>query len=75
MHVSGVEFVDNFNSELIVLKTAEEVLTIKGRDLNINKLSLEDRNVLVNGTVYSLIYTEKGVLGVKGRGLLSKLFK
>jgi len=75
MSVTGIEYVESFNSELIVLKTAEEILTIKGLELNVNKLSLEDGNVIVNGTVDSIIYTKKGVLGAKGMGFLSKLFK
>ncbi len=75
MSVTGVEYVESFNSESIVLKTAEEILTIKGLELNVNKLSLEDGNVIVGGTVESIVYTEKGVLGAKGMGFLSKLFK
>ncbi|MGV8147437.1 MAG: sporulation protein YabP [Alkaliphilus sp.] len=75
LSLTGIESVESFNSELIVLKTPEEILTVKGLGMNINKLSLEDGNVRVKGKVYSIVYTTKGVLGAKGIGFLSKLFK
>jgi len=75
LSVSGVEHVNNFNSEMIVLETVAGVLTIKGEDLDVNKLSVEDGNVSVSGTVYSLNYSDRESLGSKGAGFLGRMFK
>lgn len=73
--VSGVEHVNNYNSELIIVETVEGVLTIKGQDLDISKLNLEDGNVSIQGFVYSLVYSDREGLGSKGAGFLSRMFK
>jgi len=75
LSISGVEHVNNFNSELIILETVTGVMTIKGYDLDVNKLNLEDGNVIIQGTVYSMVYSEKDAFGSKGSGFLGKLFK
>ncbi|WP_176758802.1 sporulation protein YabP [Alkaliphilus peptidifermentans] len=75
LSISGVEHVNSFNSELIVLETIEGVLTIKGQELDVNKLNLEDGNVVVTGIVYSLAYSNRDSLGSKGSGFLGKMFK
>jgi len=75
LSVSGVEHVNNFNSEMIVLETVAGVLTIKGEDLDVNKLNVEDGNVSVSGTVYSLNYSDREGLGSKGAGFLGRMFK
>jgi len=75
LSVSGVEHVNNFNSENIVLETVAGVLTIKGEELDVNKLNVEDGNVSVTGTVYSLVYSDRESLGSKGAGFLGRMFK
>jgi len=75
LSVSGVEHVNNFNSELLVLDTVAGVLTIKGEELDVNKLNVEDGNVSVTGTIYSLVYSDRESLGSKGSGFLGRMFK
>jgi sporulation protein YabP len=75
LSVSGVEHVNNFNSELLVLDTVAGVLTIKGEELDVNKLNVEDGNVSVSGTIYSLVYSDRESLGSKGSGFLGRMFK
>ncbi len=75
LSISGVEHVNSFNSELITLETVAGAMTIKGYDLDVNKLNLEDGNVIIQGNIYSMVYSEKDSFANKGSGFLGKLFK
>lgn len=75
LSISGVERVDNFNDELIILQTVNGILTIKGEELDVNKLNVEDGNVSVKGTINSLAYSDRQSLGEKSSGFLGKMFK
>lgn len=75
LNVSGVEHVNSFNSELVILETVAGVLTIKGEELDISKLNVEDGNVSVSGTIYGLNYSDRESIGAKGAGFLGRMFK
>lgn len=68
--VSGVEEVESFDENSIVLSTVRGGLEVQGEGLHIEKLSLDGGDLLVEGLVYGLIYTEER--RSKG-GLLSRL--
>ena len=69
LHISGVTDVDCFNENEIRLYTELGTLTVKGRGLHINEISVESGDALVEGEVASLVYGDKvsRKLGVKGR--------
>ena len=69
LHISGVTDVDCFNENEIRLYTELGTLTVKGRVLHINEISVESGDALVEGEVASLVYGDKvsRKLGVKGR--------
>ncbi|SDY57309.1 sporulation protein YabP [Proteiniborus ethanoligenes] len=73
--ISGVEYVESFNDNTIILFTSKGGLTIKGASLNISKLNLDDGNVTIQGIINSLNYTNKELSANKGGGLLGKMFK
>lgn len=75
LSVSGVEHVNNFNSEMIVLDTVAGVITIKGEELDVNKLNVEDGNVSVTGSIYSINYSDRESIASKGSGFLGRMFK
>ena len=75
LSISGVEHVDSYNEKMVVVDTIKGAMTIKGEMLNINKLDLEDGNVIVEGIINSIIYTNKDISKYKGSGILSKMFK
>lgn len=54
--VSGVEEVERFDEESIVLTTTMGELEVRGEGLHIEKLSLEGGELHVEGTVTALIY-------------------
>ncbi len=74
LNVTGVEGVDNFNDETVVLITSKGKLTIKGEKLNISKLNVEEGKLMVKGIINSLIYSEYEGQREKV-SLVKKLFK
>ena len=54
--ISGVEEVERFDEESIILTTNMGELEIRGEGLHIEKLSLEGGELHVEGTVTALIY-------------------
>lgn len=75
LSISGVEHVNNFNSELIIVDTIAGIITIKGEDLDVKKLSLEDGNISINGTIDAITYSERQSFSAKSSGFFSKMFK
>ncbi|MDA8065103.1 MAG: sporulation protein YabP [Thermaerobacter sp.] len=66
--VSGVEQVASFDEEEVVLATDLGNLTIRGRELRIQQLNLEDGSFAVEGTLSSLSYTEGRGRRARGGG-------
>lgn len=72
LSLSGVEDVESFDENMIVMYTSKGLLTIRGAGLHIERLSLEGGEVNVEGFVDSLEYQDED----KSRhGLFSRLFK
>jgi len=69
--ISGVEEVESFDENTIVMTTARGTLVVRGEDLHIEKLSLDGGDLKVEGTVESLVYEE----GREKGGLLSRLWR
>ncbi|WP_026895561.1 sporulation protein YabP [Clostridiisalibacter paucivorans] len=75
LSISGIEHVNSFDENTIVLSTVQGLLTITGKELNINKVNLEDGNVKIEGHVEGLVYSNKEFTKEKGKGFLKKMFK
>ncbi len=71
--LSGVTDVDSFNEEEIRLFTQLGELTIRGKNLHINEMSVESGDISVEGDVWSLCYGEKD--RKKKLSVMGKLFK
>ena len=54
--VSGVEDVERFDENTIVLSTTQGAMTVSGENLHIEKLSLDGGDLKVEGEIESLIY-------------------
>ncbi|WP_274365909.1 sporulation protein YabP [Paenibacillus thermotolerans] len=74
LEVSGVLNVDSFDSEEFLLETELGFLNVKGQNLHIKNLNLEQGFVSIEGTVGSLTYLD-GAGPDKSKGFFSKLFK
>ena len=71
LSITGVEDVDCFNEQVVVLQTPLGTLTVTGAGLNMSQLNLEDGRVALEGEVDALEYTG----GRKKGGVLGRLFK
>ncbi|MDI6604065.1 MAG: sporulation protein YabP [Thermoanaerobacteraceae bacterium] len=75
VHVTGVQNVVSFDNEAVILETALGLLTIKGQELHINKLNLDDGQLAVDGEVLSITYSDRsGIIGKSG-SFFSRMFK
>lgn len=59
LSLSGVTDVDSFNENSIALFTELGELTIRGRELHVNEMSVENGNVTIEGDITALIYGDK----------------
>lgn len=71
--VTGVEDVDSFNENEVIMLTNHGFITIVGDDLHISKLNLADGQIVVEGTVQSLDYSDHEQ--ERRKGFFSKAFK
>lgn len=69
--ITGVEDVDCFNEQIVVLQTPLGTLTVTGAGLNVSQLNLEDGRVSLEGEVDAMEYTG----GRKKGGVLGRLFR
>lgn len=74
LEISGVNNVDSFDNEEFLLETACGFLAVRGQDLHMKSLSLEQGLVAIEGQVDSLAYLDGSKAG-KSKGLLGKLFR
>lgn len=56
--VSGVEDVERFDENTIVLSTTQGAMTVTGENLHIEKLSLDGGDLKVEGEIEALVYEE-----------------
>lgn len=59
LSISGVEEVESFDENTILLITAQGALEIQGEELHIEKLSLDGGDLKVEGRVNALLYGEE----------------
>ena len=74
LSVSGVNDVLSFDDQVVIIDTELGLLTVKGENLRINKLSLDTLEVIVEGEISSLTYSQNKQDKNSGT-LLSKIFK
>lgn len=74
LSVSGVKDVLSFDDQVVIMETELGLLTVKGENLKINKLSIDTSEVVVEGEINSLTYSEQNKMKQEG-SLLSKIFK
>lgn len=74
LSVSGVKDVLSFDDQVVIMETELGLLTVKGENLKINKLSIDTSEVVVEGETNSISYSEQNKIKQEG-SLLSKIFK
>jgi len=74
-NITGVSDVVSFDLNEILLETAQGMLSIKGKDLHVSRLTLEKGEVDIDGKIESFTYSEVGSHGKQGESVFSRLFK
>lgn len=64
--VSGVQDVERFDENSIVLSTAKGAMVVSGGNLHIEKLSLDGGDLKVEGDIDSITYGEEQAAGHGG---------
>lgn len=75
LELTGISRVESFNPEEILLETLLGLVAVKGEDLDIRNLNLEQGIVEIDGLVTEIIYTGERADSLGKKGLLAKLFK
>lgn len=74
LSISGVVDVLSFDDQVVIVETELGLLTIKGENLRINKLSIDTSEVIVEGEIYNLAYSENDS-NQKSGNIFNKIFK
>ena len=73
--LNGIIDVLSFDVGEILLETEQGMLMIKGSDLHVNRLSLEQGEIDIEGHIDSLAYSDAGSSAKQGESFLGRLFK
>ena len=72
--VTGVIDIHSFDDELVIAQTDLGILTVKGDDLKMNTLNLENNELIIEGKIIAVAYSDINSNGKK-TGIMNKLFK
>ncbi len=74
LSLNGVIEVISFDEEKILLNTCLGMLTVKGQGLKMNKLDVQNGDILIVGNIDSFVYTSTQAKK-DSEGILKRLFK
>jgi len=63
LSISGITDVDSFDEKAICLFTQLGELTIQGRELHIDSMSVETGDMTITGDVWAIVYGDKDKKG------------
>jgi sporulation protein YabP len=72
--LTGIVEVISFDDQKISLNTKLGNLSIKGEGLKMNKLDVQNGDVIITGTILSMIYSGKNVVKNK-ENIIKRLFQ
>ena len=74
-NITGVVDVISFDLKEILLETSMGMLTIKGQDLKVTRLSVEKGELDLAGQIDSMAYSEVNSYAGKTESFLTRMFK
>ena len=75
LSITGIRDVVSFDENQVILDTDLGLLTIKGKELHVSRLTLEKGEVDVDGTADSLVYSSNEAYRKSGESLFARLFR
>lgn len=73
--ITGLRDIVSFDENQIVLDTDMGLLTIKGKNLHVSRLTLDKGEADVDGDIDSLVYSSNDSYRKSGESLFARLFK
>jgi len=73
--LTGILDVISFDENVIILDTDMGLLIIKGKNLHVNRLTLEKGEIDIEGQMDSFVYSSNESYRKSGQSLLARLFK
>lgn len=73
--LTGVREVVSFDENQVVMDTDLGMLTLKGKDLHVSRLTVEKGEVDIEGTLDQMAYSSNEAHRKAGQSLLSRLFQ
>ena len=74
LNISGAIDVLSFDDQIVIIQTHLGLLTVKGEDLRISKLNIDSEEVIIDGEISTMSYSDKS-FDKKESSFLSKIFK
>lgn len=56
--ISGVEHIYSFNDNKVEVRTSAGEMVIEGENLDMSKLSIDDKMISISGTINSMVYAK-----------------
>lgn len=75
LEMTGISDVISFDLNKVVLESDYGMITIKGTNLHVNRLSVEKGELDIDGTIEGFIYSEINSYAKKGESMLGRLFR
>lgn len=75
LEMTGISDVISFDLNKVVLESDYGMITIKGSNLHVNRLSVEKGELDVDGTIEGFAYSEINSYAKKGESVLGRLFR
>lgn len=73
--ITGVHDVRSYEAKEVIVVTQDSILTIKGENLHVSRLDIEQGELDLEGTFHSFAYTKHTTLAQKGENLLARMFR
>ena len=73
--ITGVKDVISFDLSSVLLETEYGMMSIKGHDLHVNRLSVEKGEIDIEGTIDGIMYTDVNAYAKKGESVFARLFR
>lgn len=71
LNITGVNEIDSFDENMVVVNTCMGELTVKGNDLHVNNLNVQTGELNIIGEISALYYN----VSKEKSSILSKIFK
>lgn len=75
VNLTGVREVVSFDENQVVMDTDLGLLTLKGKELHVSRLTVERGEVDVEGTIDSMAYSSNEAYRKAGQSVFARLFK